>query len=405
LAAIDAQEQAFAIDALKLKTEAAALTAKSARSAFDRENLLEQINAVLVPVLAADRYDLARSLADTALATARAANDAELVRQANVTAAQIRDIEYAFADVKKFLQILADQPTDPTANFKVGKFRCFLQGDWDRGLPLLAQGSDPMLKALAIQDRAGAAEFAAQVKLGNAWWDASDKDSGTAKLSYQKRAVLWYNQALPNLTGPAKSQVESRLKIFASLTTVRAVNVLKLVNLKRDAIAGTWELQNGALVSDDTNYARLEIWYQPPAEYDYKVVFTRTAGMDSVVVFCTAQDRQFLLLMGLFGNTTFGFEAIDGAGVAQNKTCRKAKAWLVTGQKHTALIKVRKDGVRAYLDGKLITEHKTDYRDLALFGQWRLHRKDTLGLGSINSPTMFHSAEIIEVTGHGKFIK
>ena len=58
--------------------------------------------------------------------------------------------------MKKALAALDRNPTHPAANQMVGKYRCFNKGNWITGLPMLALGSDPELKALAIVDLKGA---------------------------------------------------------------------------------------------------------------------------------------------------------------------------------------------------------------------------------------------------------
>ncbi|MBI3877243.1 MAG: hypothetical protein HY300_15015, partial [Verrucomicrobia bacterium] len=44
---------------------------------------------------------------------------------------------------------LAITPDDPGANLAVGQFLCFVKGDWESGLPLLAKSDDNVLKTLA----------------------------------------------------------------------------------------------------------------------------------------------------------------------------------------------------------------------------------------------------------------
>ena len=55
------------------------------------------------------------------------------------------------------LVVLENDPTNPAANLAAGRHLCLVQGDWDRGLPMLALGSDAELKAAATKDLAGAA--------------------------------------------------------------------------------------------------------------------------------------------------------------------------------------------------------------------------------------------------------
>src|SRR5207248_172420 len=95
-------------------------------------------------------------------------------------------------------------------------------GQWDKGLPNLAKGSDAALKTLADKDLAGAADAAGQAEVGDSWYDLSAAQEGLAKLHLQRRAYFWYQQAAPTLTGLNKTRVDKRLaeleKIVATPT-------------------------------------------------------------------------------------------------------------------------------------------------------------------------------------------
>src|ERR1043165_846372 len=59
-----------------------------------------------------------------------------------------------------------------------------------------------------------------------------------------------------------------------------AVNLLPLIDPNRDAVTGRWSLSANGLDCLKTLTARLEIPYQPPAEYDLKTAFPRQAGAE-----------------------------------------------------------------------------------------------------------------------------
>jgi hypothetical protein len=63
---------------------------------------------------------------------------------------------------------------------------------------------------------------------------------------------------------------------------------------------------------------------------------------------------------------------------------------------------VRKEGVKAFLDGALVASLKADHGDLGPDAVWRTRGAGILGLGSYASPVLFHRAEAREVTGKGR---
>ncbi len=188
----------------------------------------------------------------------------------------------------------------------------------------------------------------------------------------------------------------------ASRTTVahrREVDLLKLVDVGKDSVAGKWQMRDHALVCDSEEFTRIEFPYQPPEEYDFQIVFTRNEGSDGVVQICAAGERQFMWEMdGWDGHC--GFELINGNNLNENPT--KKPGPLTNRQKYTSVVKVRRDGIQAFLDDKLVDEWKTDYTDMSLFPGWNLHNPTTLGLGTWASSTVFLSVTVIEITGKGK---
>jgi hypothetical protein len=82
----------------------------------------------------------------------------------------------------------------------VGKYLCFSKGNWEQGLPMLAQCDNEKARSLALRDLKGAETAKEQLELGDAWWDIC-----------KSRAVYWYEQALPSLSGLEKIAVEKKL--------------------------------------------------------------------------------------------------------------------------------------------------------------------------------------------------
>jgi hypothetical protein len=209
---IEELDRNYAIDRVKLAAEAVGVAAKNVRSAEQRKALADWCPVLLEGAIEADRYDTARSVAELYQGTARSLNDAALQKEAAGAVLRVRELESGLAVLKKALEVLAENPADADANLKAGRFRCFLKGDWENGLPMLAQGSDKMLAALAKGDMALADEAAEQVKVADGWFSAAQGMGGSSKVQVERRALGLYSAALPQLSGPAKLQVEKRVQ-------------------------------------------------------------------------------------------------------------------------------------------------------------------------------------------------
>src|SRR5262249_11833554 len=94
-----------------------------------------------------------------------------------------------------------------------GKYFCLGKGNWEKGLPLLAQCNDSKLKSLAAKDAAGPDTAPAKMEMGDGWYDyanGKDIDAGN-KPHVQIRALFWYEQAVGELNGLTKTKVEKRI--------------------------------------------------------------------------------------------------------------------------------------------------------------------------------------------------
>ena len=190
-----------------------------------------------------------------------------------------------------------------------------------------------------------------------------------------------------------------------SATSQREIDLLKLVDPAKDAISGRWRFfDNGSLACEPSRAAQIEIPYDPPEEYDYRIVFVSDRGNDGVEQICRGGGRQFRFSVGGWGNTVAGFDMVKGRLANSNPTTTKADHWLVAGQRHVSVVKVRKDGVEGWFDDKRVIGHKTDWTDMSLPSNSKLRRPDSIGIVAWPGVRV-ESAKIIEITGEGRYLR
>jgi eukaryotic-like serine/threonine-protein kinase len=196
----------------------------------------------------------------------------------------------------------------------------------------------------------------------------------------------------------------------------RTVNLLPLIELPRDAVRGTWRREDGALISDTTGDfsqtvggARVQIPYRPPAEYDLRVRFTRLNGSQCVALIfpapesSAARGEQLAVIAGGWMNSRVGFELVNGEGSegGNNSTGRQGQ-WLRTGERQELILRVRKGGATAVLDGREVTATPANYAAMSTPQWYELRDRSLLGLASWNSSMAFHSVELVEISGEGR---
>ena len=125
-----------------------------------------------------------------------------------------KEIAALAAEIKKLkpsIDKLKESPDDVDANLVVGRYECFVRGDWEKGLPMLAKSSDETLKSAVTLDLE-ATEADQIAKAADAWWSAADKEKApAAKVAMKAHASDLYGKAIANLSGIAKVTAEKRI--------------------------------------------------------------------------------------------------------------------------------------------------------------------------------------------------
>ena len=182
-----------------------------------------------------------------------------------------------------------------------------------------------------------------------------------------------------------------------------SINLLPIIDPRRNAVAGTWEnAEAGRLVSDRSPYARVEIPFQLPQEYDFRVVFERRSGAGGVSVILSRAGRQFRCEIGGEANTRCAFETLKPSQILEYPASAQEPVVLRNDITYTLLLQVRADGVKALLNGKPLLAWKTDFADAGLNPRWKLRNTLRLGVGSHECETQFHRMELLEVNGKGR---
>jgi len=182
----------------------------------------------------------------------------------------------------------------------------------------------------------------------------------------------------------------------------RAVPLLPLLDPEKDSLKGEWKWENGKLVCGSRAFTKIQIPFRPPEEYDLLVVCVRKEGIGDVDLLLNHRRRQFLWAMGANGNAIFGFGTINGTWADSNPTTRHESNCLVNGHPYSVIVQVRKEGVWAYVNGKLKSGWRTDYLDMGTDTNWGLPDSTKIGLGTYESPTEFRRVDLLEVTGKGR---
>ncbi len=215
--AIDAVDQAFQVNTtLYDKVQAFDAVAKAVRNDDQRKVIAESAVQLATAAQDAGQFDEAQQVASTGLTAAKRLRDKDLVASLLELERSLDAYLETYNKIKPALAVLQTQPADPDANLTVGRFRCFSEGKWDEGIPMLALGSDPDYQTVALSELGAPKDGDGKAKIADAWWDLSEKKDETkdVQILLRERAAHWYNDALAGLAGLAKKRVEKRLEDF-----------------------------------------------------------------------------------------------------------------------------------------------------------------------------------------------
>ena len=227
--------------------------------------------------------------------------------------------------------------------------------------------------------------------------------------------VAFRNIEIKDLTPPTPKTPEDGPPVVAF--EPRTLNLLAIIGAKQDTNVvnaeiekdAAWSLGEGELTSPAVGQGVAEFPYIPPDEYDFRIEFTCFGGLPEVNQFLARRDRSFSCMLGAGAQgTKFGLQMIGCLNVAENTT-GVDRPRMTLNERHACVVHVRNNQVSAELDGEEFVRWKTDYSDLGLdhpvVKHWTMARRNRalLAVGTNGTKTIFHKAEVVEISGNGRF--
>lgn len=158
-----------------------------------------------------DYMDAARFL-QTAQASVRMTRNPALTRMLTSRINEVGELRREFSRIEEDMQVLKDKPDDPRANLQVGRYLALYRGEWDKGLPMLAKGSEQRLADLAKAELNIKKDAESLIAMGDQWAEAAASESGLVGNAMRERANHWYRQALPKVAGLERSALREKMQ-------------------------------------------------------------------------------------------------------------------------------------------------------------------------------------------------
>lgn len=213
--AIDRMATTFELQPREAKADAAAEISKGAKTAAQHAWCAEQSLWLLTEAVAAADFAVGSRLCKLAVAEAGKSHEAETMQRARARQKEFDQQAKAFQAYDAARETLKTDPKNAVANVVAGRYECFVKGDWQLGVPMLALGDDEALRRLAKMEANPFPDTESQVALGDGWWEFAAKEQGAIQRRAQARAAQWYEKARPSVTGLVKAKVDKRLATWA----------------------------------------------------------------------------------------------------------------------------------------------------------------------------------------------
>jgi hypothetical protein len=183
------------------------------------QSVIDRALVILDDTLDADDYPSSLDLIDAAEKAARKLRSLNLVVSIRKKQDEIVRLQKEFARWQPFAEKLAKDVTDPDANLEMGKYHALVKGNWDRGLPMLAQGSKSSLHSLAKSDLAMPDTDGSRRVVALGWFMFASSKTTDASMKTQAllRAYHWYQENLSTAKDDQRMLIESKLLEISSL--------------------------------------------------------------------------------------------------------------------------------------------------------------------------------------------
>lgn len=161
--------------------------------------------------LMADRIDLAQRVMALAQQVAEQSNEPAPKEQAARWSHIVHEWGEAAGQARHIALRLLQEPSDSGAQLALGRYLCFIKGDWARGLPRLARGNDESLRSFAQTELNTRADDTARIAVADGWRQLAAINDGLVRRRLLEHAEEIDRRIYPAVTGLTRLKLEQRM--------------------------------------------------------------------------------------------------------------------------------------------------------------------------------------------------
>lgn len=215
--------------------------------------------------------------------------------------------------------------------------------------------------------------------------------------------LIW-NRSSSVGVAPSQSttEVQTPEALDDSRSSMNTVDVLKAIDLGRDAVSGTWTMNEGSLIGSADVRARVMLPVVPPPAYDMEMDIERISDWDQcgVILVCGGRQVQVCLgarIGGKSGNFTC-IEMVDGHGAGEDNPTLVRRELLPHGIRQTIRCEVREASITLFRGLERILHWEGNPKALQLHGSLLLPRQDQLAFTTYQGKYRISRVELTPVS-------
>lgn len=160
-----------------------------------------------------------------------------------------------------------------------------------------------------------------------------------------------------------------------------AVDLLKLIDPKRDAVLGEWSFEGPSLLTSPLQSARLQVPYEPPADYQLRLVAqSKPPKSGALFIGLIVGGRQTSLAIDGWNGKTSGMHLLDGVPAGFNPSKREGKVFS-NGEPKEIVCVVHPQSVLARCGDLTIVDWRGDAAKLGMEQRLAVNNERQLFLG------------------------
>ena len=211
--AVDAIASVYPVDELALRLEV--IAGCYGKPGTDKKAFASKMLYIKIAAEEKKRFDIAAKAALMLLNYDKSINDKTSIPQSQADHNRFKELAARQENAQRARNALRENPANREASQIWGEFLCFYCGDWEQGLPWLAQSENKNVAELAELEKRGVGSAEAQFKLAERWFELSEgTDDELRARGMQQRAFAWYQASQNNLDGKQRERCRQRLELL-----------------------------------------------------------------------------------------------------------------------------------------------------------------------------------------------